>query len=175
MMTSSNGNIFRVTGHLCGVFTDHRWIPRKKVSDAELWCFLWSAPLRPLWRHCNATIIESLSIQGHRQDATFVQPFADDFMDLWILTFFKSRFTCSTDAVFQKLIVDVKNNRNVGANKVLGKEQREILRNKYFDKWAKNTKSVNRLYQFITHLWDTVYMTKYNTPEQYPKSGTFWI
>ena len=24
---------------LCG----HRWIPRTKVSDAELWCFLWSA------------------------------------------------------------------------------------------------------------------------------------
>ena len=24
MMTSSNGNIFRVTGPLCGEFTDHR-------------------------------------------------------------------------------------------------------------------------------------------------------
>ena len=40
MMTSSNGNIFRVTGHLCGEFTDHRWIPCTKASDAELWCFL---------------------------------------------------------------------------------------------------------------------------------------
>ena len=36
--------IFRVTGHLCGEFTGHRWIPRTKASDAELWCFLWSAP-----------------------------------------------------------------------------------------------------------------------------------
>ena len=44
MMTSSNGNIFRVTGHLCGEFTGHRWIPGTKASDAELWCFLWSAP-----------------------------------------------------------------------------------------------------------------------------------
>ena len=43
MMTSSNGNIFRVTGHLWGEFTGPRWIPRTKVSDAELWCFLWSA------------------------------------------------------------------------------------------------------------------------------------
>ena len=43
MMTSSNGNIFRVTGPLCGEFTGHRWIPRTKASDAELWCFLWSA------------------------------------------------------------------------------------------------------------------------------------
>ena len=43
-MTSSNGNIFRVTGPLCGEFTGHRWIPITKASDAELWCFLWSAP-----------------------------------------------------------------------------------------------------------------------------------
>ena len=44
MMTSSNGNIFRVTGHLCGEFTGHRWIPLTKASNAELWCFVWSAP-----------------------------------------------------------------------------------------------------------------------------------
>ena len=44
MMTSSNGNIFRVTGPLCGEFTCHRCIPLTKASDAELWCFLWSAP-----------------------------------------------------------------------------------------------------------------------------------
>ena len=31
MMTSSNGNIFRVTGHLCGEFTGPRWIPRTKA------------------------------------------------------------------------------------------------------------------------------------------------
>ena len=42
MMTSSNGSIFRVTGHLCGEFTGPRWIPHTKASDAELWCFLWS-------------------------------------------------------------------------------------------------------------------------------------
>ena len=40
MMTSSNGNIFRVTSHLCGEFTGPRGT---KASDAELWCFLWSA------------------------------------------------------------------------------------------------------------------------------------
>ena len=70
MITSSNGNIFRVTGHLCGEFTGHRWIPRTKASDAELWCFLWSAPNKrlskqswgwwfetpswSLWRQCDA-------------------------------------------------------------------------------------------------------------------------
>ena len=68
-MTSSNGNIFRVTGPLCGEFTGHRWIPRTNASDAELWRFLWSGPdkrldrqsrrpwfetpSRPLWRHCH--------------------------------------------------------------------------------------------------------------------------
>ena len=35
MMTSSNGNIFRVTGPLCGEFTGDRWIPRTKASGAE--------------------------------------------------------------------------------------------------------------------------------------------
>ena len=40
IMTSSNGNTFRVTGPLCG----HRWISCTKASDVELWCCLWSAP-----------------------------------------------------------------------------------------------------------------------------------
>ena len=72
MMTSSNGNIFRITWLLAicgGEFTGHRWILRTKASDADLWCFLWSAPKkrlskqsrgwwfetssRSLWRHCN--------------------------------------------------------------------------------------------------------------------------
>ena len=26
-------------------FTGHRWIPHTKANDAELWCFLWSAPV----------------------------------------------------------------------------------------------------------------------------------
>ena len=77
MVTSSNGSIFRVTGPLCGEFTGPRWIPLTKASDAELWCFLWSAPdkwsskqswgwwfetlSRSLWRHCNV----SLKINQH--------------------------------------------------------------------------------------------------------------
>ena len=40
MMTSSNGNIFRVIGPLGGEFTGHWWIPRTKASDAEIWRFL---------------------------------------------------------------------------------------------------------------------------------------
>ena len=30
---------FLVTGPLC-----YRWVPHTKASDAEVWCFLWSAP-----------------------------------------------------------------------------------------------------------------------------------
>ena len=40
MMTSSNENIFRVTGPLCGEFIGHRRIPCTNVSDSELRYFV---------------------------------------------------------------------------------------------------------------------------------------
>ena len=39
-MTSSNGNIFRVTDHLCGEFTADRWIPR--TNDQLLGALMFS-------------------------------------------------------------------------------------------------------------------------------------
>ena len=77
---SSNGNISRVTGPLRGEFTGHRWIPRTKASDAELWCFCFflrlnkrlskqwwgwwfETPSRPLWRYCNEHPIFFLNIE----------------------------------------------------------------------------------------------------------------
>ena len=42
VMTSSNGDIFRVTDHLWGEFTCHWRISHTKAIDAEVWCFLWS-------------------------------------------------------------------------------------------------------------------------------------
>ena len=70
IMTSSNGNISRLTGPLCGEFTSHRWIPLTKASDAERWCFLWSVPeqtvgvnnwdmvdLRCYRAHCHITVM----------------------------------------------------------------------------------------------------------------------
>ena len=44
MLTSSNGNIFPVTGRLCLEFAGHQWVPLTKANDAELWCVHWSAP-----------------------------------------------------------------------------------------------------------------------------------
>ena len=68
-MTSSNKNIFRVTGYLCGKFTGHRRISRTKASNAELWGFFdlrltrrlskqwwgwwFETPSCPLWCHRN--------------------------------------------------------------------------------------------------------------------------
>ena len=68
MMTSSNGNIFRVTGHLCGEFTGPRWIPaqrpatrsfdvffdlrRIKWFNKQSWGWWFETLSFPLWRHC---------------------------------------------------------------------------------------------------------------------------
>ena len=61
MMTSWNGNIFRVTGHLCGEFPAQRRVTRsfdvffdlrlnKRLSKQSLgWWF--ETLSRPLWRH----------------------------------------------------------------------------------------------------------------------------
>ena len=71
IMTSTNGNIFRVTGLLGGEFTGHRWIPRTKAMTrsfdiffdlhmnrqlSKQWKRWWFETLpRSLWRHCNET------------------------------------------------------------------------------------------------------------------------
>ena len=64
MMTSSNGNIFRVTGHLCGEFTP-RQRPMTRSFDAffvlcliqrlskQSWGWWFETLPRPLWRHRN--------------------------------------------------------------------------------------------------------------------------
>ena len=78
MMTSSNGNIFRVTGHLCGEFTGLRWSPRKrpvtrsfdiffdlrlnKRLSKQSWCWWFETLLCPLWRQRNGTHIPQCTI-----------------------------------------------------------------------------------------------------------------
>ena len=63
MMTSSNGNIFRVTCLLCGEFPSQRSVTRSlnvffdlrlnKRLSKQSWGWLFEIPLRSLWRHCN--------------------------------------------------------------------------------------------------------------------------
>ena len=84
MMTSSNGNIFRVTGHLCGnspapgEFATQRPVTRSfdVFFDLRLnnrlskrsWGWWFETPSRPLWCHCNVTMtswhVNSFCITG---------------------------------------------------------------------------------------------------------------
>ena len=57
IITSSNGNIFRVTGPLCGEFTGQGWIPITKASDTERWCFLSFAPEQTIEQTTEAPVI----------------------------------------------------------------------------------------------------------------------
>ena len=67
MMTSSNGNIFRVTGPLCGEFTG-KFLAQRPVTrsfdvfadlhlnngwSTQWWGWWFQTPVCPLWRHCN--------------------------------------------------------------------------------------------------------------------------
>ena len=69
MMTSSNGNIFRVTGHLSpvpGEFPAQRPVTRSfdvffdlrlnKRSSKQSWGWWFETLPRPLWRHSNDTV-----------------------------------------------------------------------------------------------------------------------
>ena len=63
MMTSPNGNIFRVTGHLCGEFTGQRPVTRSfdvffhlhlnERLSKQSWGWWFETPSCSLWRHCN--------------------------------------------------------------------------------------------------------------------------
>ena len=67
IMASSNGNIFRVTGPLCGEFTgeftSQRPVTRRfdvfvdlclnKRLSKQSWGWWFQTPSRSLWRHCN--------------------------------------------------------------------------------------------------------------------------
>ena len=53
VMTSSNGNIFRVTGPLCGEFTGHRWM-NGYVNNRE------AGNLRRHRAHCYVTVMKQL-------------------------------------------------------------------------------------------------------------------
>ena len=53
MMTSSNGNIFRVTGHLCGEFTGPWWIPHiREAGDFRRYCTHYDVTVMNLFGTC---------------------------------------------------------------------------------------------------------------------------
>ena len=79
-MTSSNGNIFGITGHLCGEFTGDREFPSQRLATRSFDVFFdmrlnkrlskqssdwwFETPSRPLWRRCNATYHSSPILGG---------------------------------------------------------------------------------------------------------------
>ena len=73
MMTSSNGDIFRVTGHLCREFTGPGEFPTQRPVTRSFDGFIDLRPNKrlskhwwgwwfetPLWRHCNAVCYDSI-------------------------------------------------------------------------------------------------------------------
>ena len=110
MMTSSNGNIFRVTGHLCGeficagnspvngefpsqrpftrsfdVFCDLR---RNKPLSKQSWVWRFEMPSRLLWRHCNSYDLKQYKENWtlyHHQDG--MMPATTDCVDTqgWLM------------------------------------------------------------------------------------------
>ena len=55
-MTSSNGNIFRVTGPLCTrPVTQSFDLRLNKRLSKQSWGWWFETPSRPLWRHCNVS------------------------------------------------------------------------------------------------------------------------
>ena len=86
-MTSSNGNIFRVTGHLCGEFTVPALRPVTRSFDvffdlrpntrlSKQWWGWWFETLSSsLWRQCNVIIVLDPSFQESLQDQEIVNVF----------------------------------------------------------------------------------------------------
>ena len=91
-MTSSNGNIFRITGPSCGnspvigEFPAQRPVTRRfdvffdlrlnKRLSKQSWGWWSATPLGSLWRHCNTVYIDRLSkyMDSYYTDETVVRP-----------------------------------------------------------------------------------------------------
>ena len=98
-MTSSNGNIFRVTGHLCGQFTGPGEFPSQrpvtrsfdvffdlrmnKWLSKQSWGWWFETPSWSLWRHCN------------------VEDWAN--RNKWVLCFCKARYDFKRDLTRHEL------------------------------------------------------------------------
>ena len=74
MMTSWNENVFRVTGHLCGEFSGHRWFPRTGLGALMfslicVWINDWvnkreAGDLRRYRAHCDVSVMQWTSLMS---------------------------------------------------------------------------------------------------------------
>ena len=121
MMTSLNGNIFRVTGHLCGEHAGHRWIPRtkgpvtrsfdvffdlpqNKQLSKQSWGLWFETLSRPLWRRCNGEncsryngpVLPNMFHSPHVQLCSVLARFH--------FTYFIQRYLTGTDTIISPLL-----------------------------------------------------------------------
>ena len=92
IMTSPNGNIFYVTGSLCGEFIGNRWIFLTKASDVELWFSL----MRP-WTNDLANSPYAGDLRRHRDHCDVIVMFAYvrvGDVPGWFLTIWLYFITC---------------------------------------------------------------------------------
>ena len=125
-MTSSNGNIFRVTGHLCGEFTGpgefptqrpvtrsfdifFDLCPNKRLSK-HWWGWWFETQSCPLWRHRNdMPIVDGCSHQFCRETLMqFRSPSKDSFELTWLIR------PCGFDHLFIFLFVSERKKRIQG-------------------------------------------------------------
>ena len=93
MMTSSNGNVFRVTGPLRGESTGDRWILFAKASDTELWCAwtnVWAnnrdaGDLRCQDAHYGVTVMSQCMPESHHM-GTSLQCIHRFMLSWWLQT-----------------------------------------------------------------------------------------
>ena len=91
-MTSSNGNIFYVTGPLWEESTSHLWIPLTKASDSELWFFFMHA-----WTNSSANNQDGHDLGCHcvHYDVTVICDIWGVFVSsTWSLLFVLSVLLC---------------------------------------------------------------------------------
>ena len=117
MMTSSNGNIFRVTGPLCREVPDHRWIPRTQRPVTRSF----GVSLICAWIHGWVNNPEAGDLRRHRAhyDVTVMDPHIAGPLRVihWLPVGFPNhKGLCNSDVSFVVFIV-------VGPNKLFNKQQ----------------------------------------------------
>ena len=98
MMTSPNGNIFCVTGPLCGESPTQRPVTRSfdvffdlrvnKRLIKQSWGWWFETPSRPLWCHCNDPllyVLRYLSLIAKHQNTSIFTTLPWHYIKLWRL------------------------------------------------------------------------------------------
>ena len=115
MMTSSNGNIFRVTGPLCGEFTGPGQFPTQrpvtrsfdvffdlrlnKRSSKQPWGWWFETPSWTLWRQCNEYRKYNMHIS-----ASYARFFSASIIEYSVSCLAPGTFLmCSTEQIMEQL------------------------------------------------------------------------